>query len=37
MRIQTDHDWPLTTEEAVAIQQQLCSKVITVDQLESIN
>lgn len=33
MRIQTDHDWPLTTEAAVVIQQQLCSKVITVDQL----
>lgn len=37
MRIQTYHDWPSTTQEAVAIQQQLRSNVITVDQLGPVN
>lgn len=37
MRIQLDHDWPLTTEEAVIIQQKLHSNIITADQLGPIN
>jgi deoxyribonuclease V len=37
MRIPAHHDWPLTTEEAVVIQQRLRSKVITVDQLGPVN
>ncbi|HEY9847243.1 MAG TPA: deoxyribonuclease V [Candidatus Caenarcaniphilales bacterium] len=33
MRIQSQPVWPLTVEEAVQVQQQLRSQVITIDQL----
>ncbi len=37
MKIQQRHPWPLTAEEAIAIQQNLQSEVITEDQLGDIN
>ncbi len=33
MKINRHHDWPLTAEDAIAIQNQLRSQVITEDQL----
>jgi len=33
MKIKRHHDWPLTAEDAIAIQNQLRSQVITEDQL----
>jgi deoxyribonuclease V len=33
MKINQHHDWPLTAEDAIAIQNQLRSQVITEDQL----
>ncbi|NEQ20501.1 MAG: deoxyribonuclease V [Microcoleus sp. SIO2G3] len=33
MKINRHHDWPVTAEEAIAIQNQLRSQVITEDQL----
>ncbi|OKH37135.1 endonuclease V [[Phormidium ambiguum] IAM M-71] len=36
MKINQRHDWPLTAEEAVIIQQELASEVITSDQLTTV-
>ncbi|MFB2939176.1 deoxyribonuclease V [Aerosakkonemataceae cyanobacterium BLCC-F154] len=36
MKINQRHDWPLTAEEAIVIQQQLASEVITSDQLTTV-
>lgn len=36
MKINQQHDWPLTVEEATLIQQQLASQVITSDQLTTV-
>lgn len=36
MKINQRHDWPLTAEEAIIIQQQLASEVITSDQLTTV-
>ena len=36
MKISQRHAWPLTVEEAIAIQQQLRGEVITSDQLEPV-
>ncbi|MGK7902103.1 MAG: deoxyribonuclease V [Hormoscilla sp.] len=36
MQIKRRHQWPTSTSEATAIQQQLVCKVITTDQLESV-
>ena len=36
MKISPHHVWPLTIEEAIAIQQQLRGGVITEDQLEPV-
>jgi deoxyribonuclease V len=33
MKIEPQHNWPETVEEAIAIQNQLQSAVITEDQL----
>ena len=36
MKIQQRHPWPLTVDEAIAIQQQLRTEVITEDQLGAV-
>lgn len=36
MKINQRHDWPLTAEEAIPIQQQLAKEVITSDELGTI-
>ena len=36
MKINQRHDWPLTAEEAIIIQQELASEVITSDQLTTV-
>lgn len=36
MKISQRHAWPLTVEEAIAIQEQLRGEVITSDQLETV-
>jgi len=36
MKISQRHAWPLTVTEAIAIQQQLRSEVITTDRLEPV-
>ncbi|MBD1923684.1 deoxyribonuclease V [Microcoleus sp. FACHB-831] len=37
MKINQRHEWPLTAEEAIAIQQQLSPEVITEDRLGTVN
>jgi deoxyribonuclease V len=37
MKIEPRHEWPLTAEEAIAIQQQLQPEVITEDRLTEVN
>ncbi len=37
MKIEPRHEWPLTAEEALAIQQQLQPEVITEDHLTEVN
>ncbi len=36
IKIKQPHNWPITVEEARAIQEKLCSQVMTTDQLESV-
>lgn len=37
MKISQRHAWPLTVEEAIAIQEQLRAEIITYDQLGTVN